>query len=254
MQFNFFGKVILVTGGSRGLGRAIALQFAEAGGRVVIHYHQNRDAAEQTLSELYGNDHLLVQADLKNPDEIQHMVGMVINHWGRVDILVNNAGIFDTRNIIDMAYDEWQLWWQETMDTNLTGVANLSFCVMKSMIEHGGGKMINISSRGAFRGEPDAPAYGASKAGLNSLSQSLAKALASHGIFVYAIAPGFIETDMVAPYLNGIDGESLLRQSPLNRAAQPDEIACIVLFLAAEGTEYMTGCIIDANGASYLRT
>jgi len=121
-------------------------------------------------------------------------------------------------------------------------------------MKSGGGKIINITSRGAFRGEPDAPAYGASKAGLNAFSESMAQALAPHNIFMYAVAPGFVETDMAASVLSGPGGDAIRAQSPLNRVARPEEVAGVVLFLAAEGTDYLTGSIIDVNGASYLRS
>ena len=122
------------------------------------------------------------------------------------------------------------------------------------MMQRNRGKIVNISSRGAFRGEPEAPAYGASKAGLNSFSQSMAQSLAPHNIFVYVVAPGFVQTEMVAELLSGPDGESIQKQSPLGRVATTDEVANTVLFLASEGTDYLTGCIVDVNGASYLRT
>jgi NAD(P)-dependent dehydrogenase (short-subunit alcohol dehydrogenase family) len=122
------------------------------------------------------------------------------------------------------------------------------------MIKRNRGNIVNISSRGAFRGEPESPAYGASKAGLNSFSQSMAQSLAPHNIFVYVVAPGFVQTEMVAELLSGPDGKSIREQSPLGRVATPDEIARTVLFLASEGTDYLTGCIVDINGASYLRT
>ena len=120
-------------------------------------------------------------------------------------------------------------------------------------MQQGGGRIVNVSSRGAFRGEPDAPAYGAAKAGLNALSQSMAKALAPHNIFVGVVAPGFVETDMAAELLAGPEGEAIRGQSPMNRVARPDEVARTVLFLASEGVDYLTGCIVDVNGASYLR-
>jgi NAD(P)-dependent dehydrogenase (short-subunit alcohol dehydrogenase family) len=122
------------------------------------------------------------------------------------------------------------------------------------MIKNGGGRIVNVSSRGAFRGEPESPAYGASKAGLNAMSQSLAKKLAKHNIFVGVVAPGFVETDMAAELLTGPEGDGIRNQSPLGRVARPEEVARAVLFLAAEGSEFMTGAIIDVNGASYLRT
>jgi NAD(P)-dependent dehydrogenase (short-subunit alcohol dehydrogenase family) len=122
------------------------------------------------------------------------------------------------------------------------------------MIEQGGGRIVNVSSRGAFRGEPLGPAYGASKAALNSLSQSLAKYLAPHNITVSVVAPGFVQTDMALGKLTGVQGDEIRRQSPFNRVARPEEVAYAVLFLASEGAEFMTGAILDVNGASYLRT
>ncbi len=122
------------------------------------------------------------------------------------------------------------------------------------MLQRGGGKIINITSRGAFRGEPNAPAYGASKAGLNAFSQSMAQALAPNNIFIYAVAPGFVETDMAASVLDGPEGDAIRSQSPLDRVARPEEVARVVLFLAGRGTDYLTGGIIDVNGASYMRS
>ena len=133
-------------------------------------------------------------------------------------------------------------------------IRDSTFCVVEHMMQRNRGKIVNISSRGAFRGEPEAPAYGASKAGLNSFSQSMAQSLAPHNIFVYVVAPGFVQTEMVAELLSGPDGEAIRKQSPLGRVVNTDEVANTVLFLASEGTDYLTGCIVDVNGASYLRT
>ncbi len=140
------------------------------------------------------------------------------------------------------------------LDTNLIGPANLSYLAARHMIEQGGGRIVNVSSRGAFRGEPEGPAYGASKAGLNAMSQSLAKRLAPHNIFVGVVAPGFVDTDMAARYLDTPRGDEIRAQSPLGRVAKPEEVALAVMFLAAEGAEFTTGAILDVNGASYLRT
>lgn len=253
-QATWTDKVIWVTGASRGIGRAIAQQFAQLGGRVVIHYQQNQAAAEATLATLAGEGHMLLQADLAAADTLPDITANVIAHMGRIDILVNNAATFANHPIMTTSYEAWQHAWQHTLNTNLLGVANLTFCVVKYMQTQGGGKIINISSRGAFRGEPQAPAYGASKAGLNAMSQSLAQALAPHGIFVYVVAPGFVETDMAAEMLTGPQGDSIRQQSPLGRVAYPDEVAQTVVFLASPGTDFLTGCVIDINGASYLRT
>lgn len=248
------GKIALITGASRGIGRAIAQLFAHEGARVAIHYHHNRSAAEETLNSLSGNGHGLYEADQADPAQAERLLQAVVSDMGHVDILVNNAGIFQEHPPVQVSFETWKEAWQRTLDVNLVGPANLCYWAAQHMKEIGGGRIVNVSSRGAFRGEPDAPAYGASKAGLNAMSQSLAKALAPHGIFVCVVAPGFVETDMAAEWLDGPEGDAIRAQSPLNRVARPEEVARAVLFLASEGTEFMTGCIVDVNGASYLRT
>lgn len=253
-EIDLTGKVALVTGSSRGIGREIAVLFAQAGARVAIHYNRNRQAAEETRSLLEGRNHALFEANLSSPLSAERLVGEVVREMGSLDILVNNAGIFEEHPVATASFEEWQDAWQRILDVNLLGPANLCYWAAHSMMERGGGRIVNVSSRGAFRGEPDAPAYGASKAGLNAMSQSLAKALAPHRIFVCVVAPGFVETDMASGDLNGPQGDAIRAQSPLNRVARPDEVARAVLFLAAEGTEFMTGCIVDVNGASYLRS
>jgi len=254
MKFDLSRKIVLITGASGGIGRSAAKQFSKSGANVAVHFHRNRKIAEQTLNELSGGPHLLIQADISDPESVEKMVNKVIQDMGGIHVLVNTAGIFEEFPIMDMTYEEWQNRWNRTIGINLIGPANISFCVIKYMLKAGGGKIINVSSRGAFRGEPDAPDYGASKAGLNSLSQSMAKALAPHHIFVYAVAPGFVNTDMVSSLLSGPRADSIRAQSPLGRIAEPEEIAETILFLAAGDTEYLTGSIIDINGASYLRS
>jgi 3-oxoacyl-[acyl-carrier protein] reductase len=250
----FDSQIILVTGASRGIGRAIARQFAEKGGRVAVHYNSNLRAAEETLASLPGSGHTIVQADLADPQAVQRMVQTVISEMGGLNVLVNNAGIYEEHKITQVGYDFWQDSWLKTLQTNLLGAANAAYCAAQHMMAHGGGRIINVSSRGAFRGEPDAPAYGASKAAMNAMGQSLAKALAPHGIYVTTVAPGWVETDMATDYLSGPDGDGIRGQSPLNRVATPDEVAYTVLFLASAGAEFLTGGIIDVNGASYLRS
>ena len=254
MDLSFANKNVLVTGASGGIGRAIAHEFAELGARVAVHYHQSRAAAEETLAELPGGPHLLVEADVAVPESARKMVDTVVREMGAIHVLVNNAGIYGTYTIVDLTYEEWQEKWERTIRINLMGPANTSFCVVQHMREHGGGKIVNVSSRGAFRGEPHAPDYGASKAGHNALSQSMAKALAPHNIFVYVVAPGYVATDMSSAQLAGPEGDAIRRESPLGRVASPEEVARTVVFLASEGTDYLTGCIVDINGASYLRS
>lgn len=248
------GKTALVTGASRGIGRAIAESYAAAGAKVAVHYNSNRAAAEETLAGLEGEGHLILQADLADPEAAGPLIEATLAGLGRLDILVNNAAVWEFHPPTEVDFAEWREIWERTIETNLNGPAHLTFQAVRGMIAQGGGKVINISSRGAFRGEPKAPAYGAAKAGLNAFSQSLAQALAPHNVLVYVIAPGFVETEMAAIVLDGPEGDAIRAQSPLNRAAEPQEIATIALFLASPGTAYMTGCVIDANGASYLRT
>ena len=250
----FDGKTALVTGASRGIGREIARQFAERGATVAAHYHQNRAAAEDTAASLEGRDHMIVRADLADAAAIKTMVDEVAQSFGRIDILINNAGAYEDHPLTEVSYAAWQARFQRILAVNLLGAANAIYCAAHYMIRTGGGRIVNISSRGAFRGEPTAPAYGASKAGMNSMGQSLAKHLAPHNIFIGTVAPGFVETDMAAEFLAGPQGEFIRGESPLGRVAKPEEVAYVALFLASEGAEFATGCIIDVNGASYLRT
>ncbi len=253
-SLDFSGQNVLVTGASRGVGRAIAQAFAERGAGVLVHYGTHRDAAEETMASLPEGPHHLLCADLCDPAAIGNLVADAARAVGRIDVLVNNAGVYEDHPVSSATYEEWQASWNRTLGTNLLGPANLSYCVAQHMRQRGGGRIVNVSSRGAFRGEPTAPAYGASKAGLNALGQSLAKALGGEGIYVFTVAPGFIETDMAAEILAGPRGDLIRGESPLGRVAKPEEIAWTVLLLAAPGSEFMTGCIVDVNGASYLRS
>ena len=252
MQFK--DKVVLITGGSRGIGRAIAQQFAEQGARLAINYRSNTTAAKATLAELPTGDHYLFQADITDPQEVKTLVDDVVAQMGRLDILINNAAIYEEHPITEVSYETWQSSWQNTLNSNLLSAANLIYCAAHYMIKQGGGRVVNVSSRGAFRGEPTAPAYGASKAALNSMGQSLAKMLAPHGIFINTVAPGFVETEMADFVLKSPLGDDIRNQSPLGRVALPEEVAHVVLFLASEKAAFTTGAIVDINGASYLRT
>jgi len=254
-------KTALVTGASRGIGRAIARSLAARGVRLALHYHVNDHAAEETRAQLDGEGHILCAADLTDAAAAARLWRGVADAFGQVDLLVNNAGLFVDHPPLSTAFDEWNATWLHTLAANLMGPANLSLLAAQAMAARpsvaeswGRGRIVNISSRGAFRGEPDAPAYGASKAGLNSLSQSMAKALAPQGVYVYCLAPGFVETDMAARLLEGPTGPDILAQHPLGRVSMPDEVAAAAAFCALDAPAAMTGCIIDVNGASYLRT
>jgi len=196
---------------------------------------------------------VVVRADLADPDAVRVMVDRAAELLGGLDILVNNAGVFTPHQITEASYQRWQEQWQATLGVNLIGAANVTWCAVQHMRGRGG-RIINVSSRGAFRGEPNSPAYGASKAGLNALSQSLARALAPHGIAVTAVAPGFVATDMTNEHLKPPRGDEIRAQSPFGRVGEADEVAAAVLYLASEVAQWASGAIVDLNGASYLRT
>ena len=245
---------VLVTGASRGIGRDIALQLARRGCRVAVHYQKNQAAAEAVLAELEGSGHRAFAADLADPAAVARLWDEVTAAMGTVAVVVNNAGIYEFHPLADTGYAEWQAAWHHTIDTNLLGPANLCHRAGTAMVAAGGGRVVSISSRGAFRGEPDAPAYAVSKAGLNALSQSLALSLAPRGVYFYVVAPGWVATDMASAHLAGPEGAGILAQHPLGRVAAPEEVAAAAVFCALDAPAAMTGCIIDVNGASYLRT
>ena len=245
---------VLVTGASRGIGRAIAHAFAESGDSVAVHHRSNADLAEQARDALPGEGHAVVQADIGDPDAVRRAVDAAADGLGGLDVLVNNAGVFEAHPPLTTSYGDWQAAWSRTLATNLTGAANAAFCAVPHLVNAGGGAIVNVSSRGAFRGEPECPAYGASKAGLNALGQSLALALAPQGIWVGTVAPGFVQTEMARAVLDGPGGDAVRAQSPFGRIARPEEVAAAVLWLASPEAQFSSGAIIDVNGASYLRS
>lgn len=250
----------LVTGGSRGIGRAIAQLLASRGVRVAIHYHSNREAAQHTLSQLPGEGHDAFRADLSQPGASAELWRNASGALGAIDILVNNAGIYEEHPVLSTDPVAWQAAWSKTITTNLLAPAELSHAAGRAMAHQpdrqpfGRGRIVNVSSRGAFRGEPDAAAYGASKAGLNSLSQSFAKALAPQQIYVFCLAPTWVETDLTSEFLSGPRGDEIRAQHPIGRVMTSEEIAQAAIFCALDAPAAMTGAILDLNGASYLRT
>lgn len=268
------GRGVLVTGASRGVGAATARVFAEHGDRVVVHYRGARERALEVLAGLPGEAHVALQADLAEPEEVRRLAEEAVEALGRIDVLVNNAALFldpaaggsrrGDHRITDVGYDDWVRAWRTTLDTNLLGPANLTWCVARHMMQvpaaegssAGGspaGTVVNVGSRGAYRGEPDVPAYGASKAGLHAFGQSMAVALAPHGIGVVSIAPGFIATDMAASVLDGPGGDAVRAQSPFGRVAEADEVARAIWALARPEAQWASGAVVDFNGASHLR-
>ncbi|MGH3259653.1 MAG: SDR family NAD(P)-dependent oxidoreductase [Streptosporangiaceae bacterium] len=246
-------RAVLVTGASRGIGRAIAQAFAGQGDRVAVHHRDSAALAQEVLAGLPGRGHTVVRADLADAGAVRQMVDAAARDLGGLDVLVNNAGIYLWHPITEVSYEQWQEAWRETLAVNLTGAANASWCAVQYM-KQTGGRIINVTSRGAFRGEPRYPAYGASKAGLNSFGQSMARALAPYGISVTSVAPGYVETEMAAADLAAEHGDAIRAQSPFNRVATPEEIAAAVVYLASDAAEWASGTILDLNGASYLRS
>lgn len=251
---DFSNKNVLITGGSRGIGLATAQTFARLGARVAINFNQDSKAAAEACDSLVGEGHFAIRADIAKPDAVEKMVAAVLGEMGAVHVLVNNAGIYIPHPIAESDYGAWQAAWHNTMATNLFGAANVTYCVARAMMKQGGGSIVNVSSRGAFRGEPLFPAYAASKAALNAMSQSLAQALGSEGISVSVVAPGFVDTDMAREILDSEAGEAIRQQSSMGRVATPQEVADGIVFLASERARFMTGAILDINGASYLRS
>ena len=243
------GKVALVTGGSRGIGRAIALKLAENGADVAINYAGNTAAAEEVKAaiEQMGRKALLIQCGVADTDCVQAMVNQVGKELGRLDILVNNAGI--TRDGLLMRMKEAD--WDDVMNTNLKGVYNCSKAVMRTMIKQKSGRIVNMASVVGEMGNAGQANYAAAKAGVIGFTKSLAKEVASRGITVNAIAPGFIATDMTS-VLSDDQKAEMARTIPLGRAGQPEDVANAVLFLASEGAAYITGQVLNVDGGMVM--
>lgn len=247
------GRAVLVTGASRGIGRAAAQAFAGLGDRVAVHHRDSAEQAAEVLGSLPGGGHVVVKADLADPEAVRTMVEAAAEALGGIDVLVNNAGMYVESRIEEVDYEAWQDAWRRTVEVNLFGTANVTYCAVRHMLARGAGSIVNVSSRGAFRGEPNHPAYGACKAGMNAMGQSLALALAPHGISVATVAPGYVETEMARPYLD-LHGDDIRAQSPFGRVASPEEVAAAIVYLASPEARFSSGAILDVNGASYLRT
>ncbi|MFD9736416.1 SDR family NAD(P)-dependent oxidoreductase [Umezawaea sp. NPDC059074] len=247
----------LVTGGARGVGAAVARALAGAGLRVAVHARADVAAAEAVVKALPGDGHAVVSGDLADPEAVAAFVAEAVAALGDVDVLVNNAGIYTEHPLPTTSYAEWIAEWRRTTDVNVLGVANTTWCFVDHLRARSrgpeGARIITVGSRGAYRGEPTAPAYGASKAAVHSLTQSLAVSLAPLGVAVTAVAPGFVDTDMTSDILAGERGDAIRAQSPFNRVATPDDVASAVAWLATPGAGWASGAVIDLNGASHLR-
>lgn len=248
----------LITGSSRGIGRAVAQAFARRGDHVVVHYGRDRDAAQQTLASLEGSGHAVIGGDLGDPVEAQRVVEEAVAALGSLDILVNNAAVApsaaNAHRVDSASYAEWQAAWSAMVSVNLLGASNVTMLVAQHMIERGsGGAIVNVGSRGAFRGEADHPAYAATKAGLQAFGQSMALVLAPHGISVTSVAPGMVATERQSAKLESEQGDSIRGQSPFGRVGTPEEVADAVAYLTSSSAVWASGTVLDLNGASYFR-
>ncbi len=245
------GKIALVTGASRGIGRETARQLAAAGARVAINYHRSDADAKQLARELGDDAAMVVGANVADGGEVSAMIDAVLERFGRIDIVVNNAATFEINPFDGDDYDAWQRGWRKTFEVNVFGAANVAYLAMRTMRKHGGGKIINVASRAAFRGETEFADYGASKAALVNLTRSIARGCAHDNIVASCVAPGFIETEMARGELER-HREEILRQIPLRRVGTVEDVAATILFLASPLADYLNGVTIDINGGSWF--
>lgn len=253
-MFDLADRSVLITGGSRGIGASISQAFAEQGARVAVSFKSDAASAHAMIAGLAGSGHVAIQGDVSDPAFVPSLIDQTVDQLGGLDVVINNAGTFEAHPIDEVSYEAWQQTWHRVVDLNLHAAANVCFIAAQHMMKAGGGNIVNISSRGAFRGEPESPAYGATKAGLNALTQSLAQKLAPYGICVGAVAPGMVNAGMALPKLSSPQGDALRAQSPFGRVAEPEEVAYAAMFLASRKAIFSSGAIIDVNGASYLRS
>lgn len=242
-------KVAIVTGSSRGLGRAIAKEFADHGAKVVVNYYQSKEPAEQLVAEIRaaGGEAIVVHAGVAHPDECQALVETTVKEFGGLDILVNNAGVNRDRTIRRMTVEEWQ----EVINTDLNSVFYCTYAAVPHMIERGGGRIVNMASIIGQMGNVGQSNYAAAKAGIVGFSKSAAQEFARFNITVNALCPGFIETDMVMNLTDEVK-QALLARIPMGRFGTPEEVAAITRFLCTEGG-YITGAQININGGMYMQ-
>ena len=255
-MIDFSNKVALVTGGSRGIGAATVKAIVSAGGSVVIHYGSNQKAAERAAAEFGSEQRHLTSCDLSEPGAAYALWRDAIAWKGRIDIVVNNAGIFLAEKR-DGSDEIWQGLWQRTLQVNLVATADLCRAAINHWLEKGtGGSIVNVASRAAFRGDsPDHWSYAASKGAIISLTQTLARGYSAHGIYTYAVAPGFVLTDMaLAEFERDLTlRDRVVSEIPYGDIAPASEVANAICFLASGLATHATGQTIDVNGASYVR-
>ncbi len=245
MQITLSDQSVLVTGGTRGIGRALVDAFAQTGARVAFTYRSSSEAADELVDELtdQGVEALAIQGDVAETNAAQDTVDQVLDAWDTLDVLVNNAGITRDGLLLRLQEDDWDA----VMATNLKGVFNFCKAAYRPMMRQRGGKIINISSVVGVTGNPGQTNYAASKAGIIGFSKSLAKELGSRNVTVNVVAPGFVETDMTAE-LSDSAQEAMLDAVPLGRPARPQDVASGVLYLASPAADYITGHVLHVDG------
>jgi len=251
-------KVILVTGASRGIGAVTARVLAGIGAQVILHAGRNREMADTLAADLGVDRCHVLTADLGDPGAGRGLWRAAVQWKGRIDVLVNNAGVYEAAGV-EADDKDWDRVWQQTLQINLVAVADLCRDAIKHFAERhaegdGGGAIINIASRAAFRGDgPDYPHYAASKGGVIALTRTIARGHAHQGVLAYAVAPGFVETDMAKQSLTPEGRADQVSLIPLGDLAPPEDVANVVAFLASGLAPHATGTTIDVNGASYVR-
>ena len=242
-------RVALVTGGSRGIGKAIVVALANGGAKVAFVYQSNKDAADKLVAELteQGREVYAIQADVSKKADADAAIENVVAKWGRLDILVNNAGIIRDKLVLAMSAEEWN----EVIQTNLTSVFNFCQAAIRPMMGNRYGRIVNMSSVAADFSNPGQANYAASKAGIEGFSRCLATEYAKRGITVNCVAPGFIETDMTIAVVNAA-GDKIKSSIPVKRLGRPDDISNAVLFLASEESSYITGQVLKVDGGLTL--
>lgn len=249
-ELDLSGKNAVITGGSRGIGREIAHRLGEAGCNVLINYVENDDAAREVLDSLrfFNIRGISCKGDVSKPEVVERMIGLALEQFESIDILVNNAGIWEQGAVGEVDYDHWR----RIMASNLDSVFNCCNAVIPYMIEQKSGKIINISSRSARRGEKNSSAYVASKAAVIGFTRSLAREVGKHHINVNCIAPAWISTDMTEEYIESGDNEqNILNNIPLGRIGQPRDVADIALFFASDLSNYISGETIFLTGGDF---
>ncbi|MHB1869280.1 MAG: SDR family NAD(P)-dependent oxidoreductase [Steroidobacteraceae bacterium] len=251
MQIDLTNTCVLITGASRGIGAAIARTMGAAGARIAVHYRHHRAAAE-TVAEQAGHGAEIFQADLSSPDECADLWSAVVARFGQVNTLVNNAGVAIS-SAPDSDIEPWVRQWDTTLATNLRAPGILCKLAVAHFADRGGGRIINITSRAAFRGDqPHYLAYAASKAGLVALTRSIARGYGKAGILAFNVAPGFTRTEMAAEFIDQYGEDYATADIALRRLTEPEDIAPIVTFLASGLADHATGSTIDVNAASYV--